>query len=313
MVPELGVIRRLLSGERGNARLLTAGSGLVVMVTLIAAITTAGGPGTGGTPTPTPTPVEGFPSEATTGVPGGTSLTAYSGANPVTTNGVTIDGKTIGCLVVNADNVTITNSRITCASGYALYIEDDGTPGGGLTVEDTEIICNGASGGTGIGEADFTLTRVEVTGCENGCDVNRDVLIEESLIHNLNNGGGDPHEDGCQMGFGHFEGATLVDSVVRITFRHNRIEGVNNTGGNATSAIISYSKTEDILIEENLLTGGSYTLYCSQGPGATSTNFQVLNNHFGNPVPATGRSSGCSDETQSGNVVHETLSPLTLD
>lgn len=257
-----------------------------------------------------------FPSETTTGVPSGTSLTAYSGPTTISTNDTIVDSKTISsCLTVTGTNVTIRNSVITCSpsGGFnAVNHPDNGSAGDPLIIEDSEITCNGTNG-NGVGEGDFTLTRVDLHDCENGCDMNRDVLIEDTWIHDLSSVGGDPHEDGCQMGFGHFEGATLVDSVVRITFRHNRIEGVNNTGGNATSAIISYSKTEDILIEENLLTGGSYTLYCSQGPGATSTNFQVLNNHFGNPVPATGRSSGCSDETQSGNVVHETLSPLTLD
>ena len=60
--------------------------------------------------------------------------------------------------------------------------------------------------------------------------------------------------------------------------------------------------------------GRRYTLYCNS-PGA-GTNYRVINNHFSRKfspkVGYFGLSTDCADETQSGNVYHETGRPLRL-
>jgi hypothetical protein len=134
------------------------------------------------TPEPTPAPEPGaFPDESSTG-PSGT-LTAYSGPNPITTSGTVIDSKMIGCIAIRAANVTIRNSRVSCSGGYAVYVEDT-TAVYGVRIEDSEINC-GNTNGTGVGEAHATVVRTEITGCENGLDVNQDVTVQDSLIHEL--------------------------------------------------------------------------------------------------------------------------------
>lgn len=69
------------------------------------------------------------------------------------------------------------------------------------------------------------------------------------------------------------------------------------------------------MIENNLLAGGAYTLYCPVD--VKGVNFRVIGNHFSTnystKVGAFGASTGCSDEVLSGNVVHETGAPIGLD
>jgi hypothetical protein len=155
---------------------------------------------------------------------------------------------------------------------------------------------------------------VDVSGCENGFDLNQDVLIEDSYIHDLYNGGG-AHMDGAQFGGGHWNGSSFVCCGLNITLRHNTIFGVDPSGGFGTSAIISNRGGDtNILIDGNLMAGGAFTLYCEQG--AKGINYRVTNNHFstrfGPKVGYYGVSTDCGDETQSGNVIHETNQPVTL-
>jgi hypothetical protein len=68
------------------------------------------------------------------------------------------------------------------------------------------------------------------------------------------------------------------------------------------------------LIKNNLLAGGAYTLYC---PRTASTNFKIARQPLQPPstratVGEFGPSSDCSDETQTGNVIHETGAPVSL-
>jgi hypothetical protein len=98
---------------------------------------------------------------------------------------------------------------------------------------------------------------------------------------------------------------------------HNTIFGVRDADGVfGTSAIISNPNHIDtnVLIQNNLLAGGGYTIYCAgDGPG---NNYRILDNHFSTRFKASigfyGVSTECADETQSGNVIHETGAPLFL-
>ena len=71
----------------------------------------------------------------------------------------------------------------------------------------------------------------------------------------------------------------------------------------------------NILIEKNLLAGGAFTLYCEQD--AKGTNYRVATTtsavRSARRSGYYGPSTECSDETQSGNVYHETGKPLNLE
>jgi hypothetical protein len=285
--------------------------------------------------TPTPSP-SGFPNATNTGVPAVTKLSAYSGPSRITKAGTVIDGKNIGCLQVAAPNVVIRNSHISC-NGSALLLKDGPYNGNWLLVEDSEIDCKGG-GGSAVGEANMTLRRVNIHGCENGGDLNQNFLIEDSYIHDMYEGGGS-HTDGFQMTCGHYEAGASGNNICgghvpsfgrasrNLTFRHNTILSMgagastpeSSSSFYTTSAIISNPASNgpdhDILIENNLLAGGAYTLYCEQdGKGS---NYRVIGNHFTTRFKASvgyfGRSTDCSDETQSGNVMHETGRPIHLE
>jgi hypothetical protein len=266
-----------------------------------------------GTTTPTAT---GYPDASNTGVPAGTTLTAYTGPSTISTPNTVISGKTMGCINVVAEGVVIRNSRISC-SGSAVNVNDPvlygKTP---LLIEDSEITCNNGSGATGVAEAHFTLRRVNIHHCENGLSVNQDVTIEDSYIHDLDMAEG-AHTDGIQLSFGHWNGSSYPCCAKNVTVRHNTILGGDDAGHFATSAIISnkLGPDENVLIDGNLMAGGAYTLFCDQ-QGFTGINYRVTNNRFStrysSKVGYFGASTDCSDEVRSGNVIHETGQSLSL-
>ena len=255
----------------------------------------------------------GFPGEDTTGVLPGTVLAKYSGPSTISTPDTVISGKTIGCIQVKAPGVVIRNSKISC-NGLAVASFDGEYSGRPLLIEDSEIDCRNAPGSHGIGDANVTVRRVEITACENGLDINQNVSVEDSYIHDLYNGG-DSHMDGMQLA-GHWNGRRFVDGALNVTIRHNTIYGIGPDGSFGTSAIFTdRPDNTNILIENNLLAGGAFTIYCEQG--SRGTNYRVLDNHFSRKYKATvgsyGPATECSDETQSGNVIHETGQPLQLE
>jgi len=243
-----------------------------------------------------------------------------------------IDGKTTGCLQIGALNVTIRNSIVRCNSGDAIYLEDGASAS--LTLVDSEIDCL-ASNATALGEAHFTVLRADIRGCENGGDVNQDWDVRDSYLHDLFTGN-NAHTDGFQFGCGHYTGNTAdvaycggnnfrgyANGAKDVTFVHNTILSIDPQGNLGNAAIISNRLTqgnpdgpdENILIQGNLMAGGSFTLYCEQD-GATGINYRVLDNAFSKRYSpkygAYGASTACSDETQSGNYDAETGQPLSL-
>lgn len=288
-----------------------------------------------------PRPVSRYPDTTNTGVPAGTSLTAYSGANPVTVNNTIIDSKTISAtLEIRASGVVIKNSRIQVSDTFAILLDDSnaGFSNWSVTVQDSEIDCGGDPPGgvnnsTALGSAFITGRRLNIHGCENGGDVNQSFDVQDSYIHDLRQcsaaecGGDGSHTDGFQMSSCHFTpagSATCVSGVLNVTIKHNTIYSMKTGAGTpeateafyTTSAIISNpSGDTNVLIQNNILAGGAFTLYCEQS--STGTNYQVLDNRFSTRFKSTigffGPSSGCADETKSGNVYHETGLPITLD
>ena len=235
------------------------------------------------TPTPTPTPTSGgsgcalpaFPDASCTGVPAGTSLTP-SGGLTISTAGAVIDGREItGQVVVNAPNVTIRRSRIRANS---MWVIDNRSTG--LVVEDSEIFNRPVSGQNNchnaIGDANFTVRRSEISGCENAANIGGDnVTFVDNFVHDLDTTGPsyvwgmDPHTDGLQMSPG-------ADNIV---VRHNTIDP--SPGGGVTSPIIMgvNGSQNNVWIEDNFLdgAGASYAVYL---PRQLSQNINVNRNRM---------------------------------
>jgi hypothetical protein len=255
----------------------------------------------------------GFPGADTTGVPPSTVLMPYSGPLTITTPNTVIDGKTIGCIVVDAPGVVIRNSKISCTDFYAVLNTDGAYTGAPLLLEDSEVDCQNTRR-TAISDTNFVARRLNIHGCENAFNLNQNVVIEDSYIHDLYNDE-IAHTDGIQFGIGHFVDGQIVPGVLNITIRHNTIYSMGVDGSFGTSAIITNRGGDtNVLIENNLMAGGAYTLYCEQN--STGVNFRVIDNHFSRKfspkIGFFGPSTDCGDETQSGNVIHQTGEPLQL-
>lgn len=278
-----------------------------------------------------------FPDATTTGVPSGTSLSSYSGPSTITTNNTAIVGKTItSCpLTIQAIGVTITNSRFSCSGENAVYIDDQGmysaTSSGtvfAVTITDSEISCGSTAlagvGKTGVQEAYAKLVRVEITHCENGTSVNQKLWVEDSFIHDLATDSGGSHSDGGEAPPCHWEGgggpvcSGMVRGSKNITWTHNTLFGMSNgdTDFETSGLIFNHGTDPDtnVLVQYNLMAGGSYAIYCVQD-GVSGTNFVVDSNHFTNrfstKVGQFAPTDSCGDETFTNNVCHESGAAMT--
>lgn len=234
----------------------------------------------------------GFPDASNTGVPAGTNLTVVNGDMTVNGSGTTLTGLDVrGCIRVTATNVTIRNSKVTCLTAvYGIVYVTTAT---GL-VDHVQVSCGNRGGSaTGIGEDSYsgtlTTNAINVSGCENGWDIDTKTTVTNSWCHDLFDGSGN-HTD-CIQGI----------METNVTFQHNTLDA----RGDTTSAIEADGQDGQVKahlhVLDNLLNGGAFTLYC---PGrSTATDTVVTNNRFG-PDHAFGFSVSCAKPTVtwSGNV-----------
>lgn len=271
-----------------------------------------------------------FPDETCTGVPAGTALRRVPGdvnsgtgwawndadqALYVTSANVVLDGLDVpGQILVQAPGVTVKRSR---AQGIFVSGDARNTANARLIVEDTEVACLDADGSTAIGDMNFTASRVNIHGCENGFDVDSDATIQDSFVHDLHQSEL-AHTDSLQSAVG-----------ANLLIEHNRIYAdtpgacgtasghTDNCGGNSALIFPGEATATNTLIQDNEFAGGAYTVFC---PSTTATsNFRVINNHWSRLFHANGGAYGpqtnCVDGTPlvnewSGNVWDDTGDPV---
>ena len=243
----------------------------------------------------TPPPAGGFPGAGDTGVPSGTTL-KESKSITVTKDGTVIDGMEVtGEINVDADNVTIRNTRLAASPGEWGIIQRQGHTG--LTVEDSEIFGNGKSR-TQFGiinqGRDLTVRRVDIHTISNGI-LTEQGLIEDSYLHDPKYYSGD-HTDMIMCTSGPPSGATLV-------IRNNTvINTLEQTG--AIALFQDFGVVRNVTVEGNFLAGGGYSLYGGAGAKGTSSNIKVIGNVFSRDVWAKGGYNGPVaywDKNGSGN------------
>ena len=258
------------------------------------------------TPTPTsPSPTTppstgGKPGSSNTGVPSGTTLTSASGMT-ITKDNTVVDAKDIsGPVYIQAKNVTIKRSKIHGNGGddYGVHVRS-----GSVVIEDSEIY----GFANGIGFSNWTARRINLHGMsDDGVKLGDNVTLEDSWIHDMTPSAG-AHADGGQM----------QNGVRNLVVRHNTIDMVNGRElGNAALFIapdLGPSTNGPVLITDNWLNGGNYTLYCVDGNNGQYfvDNITITNNRFGrdsNYGPATVN----VPITQSGNVWADTGAALRL-
>ncbi len=230
----------------------------------------------------------GYPDATNTGVPTGTTLADNGSATiTVNTNGAIIENLNIvnGNIVVNANNVTIRNCRITT---YAYYpIENNGT---NLVVEDCEITGTEDTVAAAISFSGFTARRLNVSGSADGFKANADCVIEDCYVHDLRVTQ-DSHNDGIQTTGGN-----------NVTVHHNTID-VNTAG----VAVQFGSANSNWQITNNLIRATGWAL----NGGPDTSNCTVTNNRFA-PVPGWygAYSLGGGGNTYSGNIRDDTGAPI---
>jgi hypothetical protein len=237
----------------------------------------------------------GYPDASNTGVPPGTPLTRAEGTIHLDKPGMTFSNVELhGRLIVEAPNVTIEKVRIVCPCYYPILTWPVESGAGNTVVRDVEIDFQGFENGKGIAFAEYTAQRVwfhngmdcahysvNVTITDSFCDLTK--LPPDS----------EAHADGFQDTGGR-----------NITLRHNTIRNPNSQ----TSAIMLPTGDTSVVVDDNLLSGGGWTLYCGDSGDETQT---VTNNRFSREFFPKGGywgpMAGCHHATvASGNVWDET-------
>ncbi len=179
---------------------------------------------------------------------------------------------------MTASNVVIKNTRVSNSGGDWVVIIRPGAKN--LTIQDSEIM---APAGVpqdnacvfNISDETPTLKRLNIHGCSAAVSTGGG-LLEDSYLH-------DP---GYTEGLSHI---TLVASNGGggLTVRHNTILNPHPQ----TAAVAFYQDfgpQANDLIENNLLSGGGYTVYGGDGGKGKTSNIRFLNNRFGRNFYNTG-------------------------
>ena len=212
------------------------------------------------------------PGPTNTGPTNSSALTP-SGSITITQDGAVVENVDISGIVrIQANNVTIRNFRIN--GGGASYGIQATYGYSGSIIEDGEIYNINSAGIYGGG---FTARRLNIH--ESGGDAVKptsNVVFETSWLHHLGTNDG-AHADGFQSVGGN-----------NYIFRYNNCDmPVTDPPPYKSNACFiiqtNNSPIDDVLIENNWLNGGNFTVYVTDkgnGHGAP-TNARILNNRFG--------------------------------
>jgi hypothetical protein len=254
----------------------------------------------------------GFPDPSNTGVTPGSPLATANGVVTLSSPGQVYQNKQLtGSLIIKAPNVTIRNVRLINTDPYyaiAVKNNDDwDNSNANLTLDHVEINANGNPAIKGIAFNGFTARHVYF---HNGADCAHfgvNVVIEDSycvLGPDANNDGNPDSGNFCN-GPDHFDGYQS-DGGDNITLRHNTIRNPCDQ----TSAILMSTNTspiDHVVIDNNLVSGGGYTIYCGTDSGGVAGHETYTNNvtsrEFYPKGGYWGPSTSCEDVDVSGRNV----------
>lgn len=134
-----------------------------------------------------------FPGPSNTGIPSGTTLTAYTGPCTITTPNTAISAKSINCdLSIQASNVTISNSKISTGN-----ISVDS---GSLTLKDSEVDFGNNPEDNALVGSNYTVLRANMYGGKRQVWCNNNCTIQDSYLHDqLKDPGGTTHESAARV------------------------------------------------------------------------------------------------------------------
>jgi hypothetical protein len=252
-------------------------------------------------PTASPTvttPSSGKPGATNTGVPAGTTLTAYTGPKTITTAGTVIDGKDVsGALRIEAKNVVIKNSKVHGSDEIGIYTTDTGS----ATITDSEVY----GFQTGLVYSNFTALRLNLHDLSyDGVKLSSNASVRDSWIHAPK-----PTSDA------HWDGIQVQNGVVNTVISGNNIDA---SGSGTNSALflcpdLGPSTAGPLTVSGNWLAGGNFTVAVLDGNNGQYfvKDIRVTNNRFVSPGQY-GYSNVNVPITQSGNVIDSSGAAYTL-
>ena len=226
----------------------------------------------------------GFPDHTTTG-PEEDECAQPIPAQPSGGIETSVDGQVIECvhmygIGIRHDDVVIRNFRVTFDNpeqfyGIRFIRKADGTWPENVLIEDGRITSVDTSGNPhpslakGIQQgSNMTVRGLEISYTEDGVHCRDNCLIEGNYIHHLLPYQGS-HNDGV-----------VASSGSHIVIRGNTILLPDQQTG-AVSLFPDFGPIDDVLIEDNYLNGGTYTIHSRTMDYGAPTNVRILNNHFG--------------------------------
>ena len=241
----------------------------------------------------------GFPDVATTGVRPGTKLIPMTGVVRLDRPGTVFRNRLVrGRIDIAARNVTLRDVKLVNTDDYyAVRILPWDDAGAGAVLDHVEIDLGGKMGDPtggdlkGVAFDGYTARHVFIHNGTDCAHFGRNVVIEDSLCVAGPDADGDGWPDDRRFCSGpqHFDGFQS-DGGAHILLRHNTIR--NPCG--QTSAILLSSNTSPIShvrIEDNLLGGGGWTLYCAGDTDRSRvSDVRVIGNRFARTwFPVSGR------------------------
>ena len=231
------------------------------------------------------------PTAANTGVPPDRSLT-LSGPLVIETEGTVLDGLDVGgCLQIKANHVTVRNSRITCASYFAI---DASFGAEDLLVEDVEIDGQGFSDSHALAGGALIARRLDIHGVLRGATLGSHSRLEGSYLHDF--------VDAKPLG-------VEVNGGTDITATGNAVDLAPNTRGWAVFMNGGTSALSASAVTQNWLNGGSDTV-AAGGGGFGSGGVEVHHNRFGRLFADAALSLG-SGAVQYENVYDDNGAPVS--
>ena len=244
-----------------------------------------------------------FPDAACTG-PTSDNLPLYTGPEDFPGDGQVIENVEIRVksgIEITGNNVTFRNVKFVWDGPLGGdMIHSDGS---NATFENCLMDGRGRAERALAGDGHGTTVRgCEISGTGNAVEIEAPLLVEDNYIHDIRTASGtDWHADGVQ----------LPEGADNVTVRHNTVI----LTGEETGAIFvegdANNPNDNVLITQNLLAGGGYTVYSGYGPG-----FRVIDNHMSTRVfPKVGFYDIWYDDTprggeeRHGNVIDETGAP----
>lgn len=201
------------------------------------------------------------------------ALTDYTGPSTISGGTVVIENKRVTSrLTIEGGDVTIRNSSFAFDDWYHLYVT-----GGTVVVEHSEFDgMNTTTHGDDIGATgdNLTVRSSRFVRLVNGMRLGNNSVAEGNTISEPNTAYGPAHTDGIEV----YSGSHVV-------IRGNTID---ITGGRGETGCVNiatdFGNIDDVLVEDNDFTGGTYSLYVRlQGEGESVTNVQILSNRFHTP------------------------------